>query len=508
MDRGRDDRRRVRLGRDVTAAAPRSGTAPTGAPSIEYAAALGIAALVIATWLPSLGASFQFDDWNVIVRDPRVQSPAAWLDSMPGIRPLLKLSFALNHALDAGPAAFRAFNLLVHALNAALLLRLLGEFGRRLGLPGPQAAFAALVGAVVFALHPVQTEAVTYVSGRSSSLSALFALLALAAWLRGLDTALEGRWRAASLLLFVAALCVKEPVAVLPGVMAAWLVARGASASIPRRLAPHGALLAAGALAILAWSPYRAVLDGSLGARSIATNLLTQVDAIAWLVGQMLRPDLLNADPALAQVTAVDAGWLLRAATLLALAGTGLVLLWRRAPLGLAITWFFLWLLPTNSLLPRLDVANDRQLYLAIAGPGWALGLLLAGAWRWRAPAALAHPPAAPRAPGARATLALALLAAALASATLARNRVYATEITFWQDVARKSPHNPRAANNLGYAYALACRDTEALAEFARAMRLAPGDTRAALNHALLSRGALFPENQRPCETGRDTRGR
>ena len=79
---------------------------------LDWLAGALLAAVVIVVWWPALGASFQFDDWNVIVRDPRVQSPAAWLDSMPGIRPLLKLSFALNHALDAGPAAFRAFNLL------------------------------------------------------------------------------------------------------------------------------------------------------------------------------------------------------------------------------------------------------------------------------------------------------------------------------------------------------------------------------------------------------------
>ena len=63
-----------------------------------------LAAAIALVYLPSLGASFQFDDWNVIVRDPRVQSLAAWLASMPGTRPLLKLSFALNHELGDGAA--------------------------------------------------------------------------------------------------------------------------------------------------------------------------------------------------------------------------------------------------------------------------------------------------------------------------------------------------------------------------------------------------------------------
>lgn len=455
-----------------------------------------LAAVVIVTWWPALGASFQFDDWNVIVRDPRVQSLSAWLASMPGIRPLLKLSYALNHA-TGGVAGFRAFNLVVHALNVALVLRLLAVSGRRFGLPSAQAVFAALAGAAVFALHPVQTEAVTYVSGRSSSLSATFALVSLLAWLRGLDTPAETRWRLASFALFVAALGVKEPVVALPAVMAAWLVADGAASTIPRRIAPHALLVAGGALLVLAWGPYRAVLEGSLGARSLGSNLLTQVDGVWWLLGQMLRPDLLNADPAL-PVATPGLALAARALGLLLAAAAGAALLRSRPAVGFALCWFFLWLLPTNSLVPRLDVANDRQLYLAIVGPGWLLGLLLARTWPRAGAATARGAPAAPHRVAPLAVLALALLCAGLATATRARNLVYADEIAFWRDVATQSPHNARAANNLGFAYALACRDAEALAEFARAMRLGPRDSHAALNHALLSRGELFADNQRP----------
>jgi hypothetical protein len=83
------------------------------------------ALLVLVVWFPSLQASFQFDDWSVIVGDPRVQSLGAWWQSMPGIRPLLKLSYALNHALGDAPAGFRAVNILLHALNASLVFVLL-----------------------------------------------------------------------------------------------------------------------------------------------------------------------------------------------------------------------------------------------------------------------------------------------------------------------------------------------------------------------------------------------
>ena len=87
-----------------------------------------IAALLV--WWPSLTASFQFDDWNVIVDEPRVHSLAAWWHSMPGIRPLLKLSYALNFAASEEAAGFRIVNMLIHALNATLVYWLLDTLRR------------------------------------------------------------------------------------------------------------------------------------------------------------------------------------------------------------------------------------------------------------------------------------------------------------------------------------------------------------------------------------------
>ena len=141
------------------------------------------ALVVLAAWLPSLGASFQFDDYVVIVDDSHVQSLAAWWRSMPGIRPLLKLSYALNHVAGAGAAGYRAVNILLHALNAALVFVLLRRLARRLRVADEAgAAFLAATAALVFALHPVQTESVTYVSGRSNVLMASFVLLGLLAF--------------------------------------------------------------------------------------------------------------------------------------------------------------------------------------------------------------------------------------------------------------------------------------------------------------------------------------
>ncbi|MBK7949778.1 MAG: hypothetical protein IPK00_13770 [Deltaproteobacteria bacterium] len=180
--------------------------------------------VVGAAYANAFAASFQFDDWDVIVRDPRVQSLTAWWDSMPGIRPLLKLGYALNHASGLGAVGFHAVNVAIHAVNALLAYAIVRALAARHG-PGPKPGpgpstdpgtgpatressiagssavsttaaasttstdWLALVAGLVFALHPVQTEAVTYASGRSTSLSTGLALASLLVWARAWERA-------------------------------------------------------------------------------------------------------------------------------------------------------------------------------------------------------------------------------------------------------------------------------------------------------------------------------
>jgi hypothetical protein len=403
-----------------------------------------IAAAVAAAYANAPTASFQFDDWDVIVDQSRVHGLVAWWGSMPGIRPLLKLSYALNWSLSSSAVSFHLANVAIHAANACLIFALLAKRTAR---------FAALATALIFALHPVQTEAVTYVTGRSVSLSTLFVLvsLLLAGWL--------------SSVAFASAILVKET-----AVMAAVpLILR------KRAIGPLVVLL--GAALIASASPwYRHLLAVSLQTRTIRDNLMTQAHAVVYLMGQLVRFDRLNADPKLPEMSAWSGPLLMEAALVVGLIVLGFALCKRRPAIGLPILWFFLWLLPTNSILPRLDVANDRQVYLAMAGPAWLVAYGLQSLAKKRQ--VLAR------------TL-VVVLCAGLLAATHVRNRVYADELSFWNDVVAKSPHNPRGFNNLGYALAVVDRDDEADAAFRRALSLDPGYVRAAVNLRLLREGAI-----------------
>lgn len=455
----------------------------SAAPTLDARRGLGLLALllagvVVAVWAPSLTASFQFDDWAVVVRDPRVGSLAAWWDAMPAMRPLQKLVYALGHEAGGEPAVYRGFNVLLHAANSALVFVLVRRLARRMRVADPQGALQiGAIAAVVFALHPVQTEAVTYIAGGSQAFMATCALGSLAAFLRaseGRDGAwLQAAWWLLSVLGLVAALAVRETAAVLPLACALWWAAEGGHG---RRGGIGLAVLlvvTGGALAAAwAWTSYPWLLETSLATRSPFRNLLAQGDAIAWLLGQLLRWDNLNADPALVPDASLSAVNLARAALLVALL-VAAAWQWRSCRwLAFGVLWFFLWLAPTHSLLARQDLVNERHLYLALIGPAWLLGILLQ---RLRT----------------QGLVVAALLAMLMAGATALRNRVYEDEIAFWQDVVAKSPHNARASNNLGMAYAAACQPLAALEAFDAAVRLAPADPRPLVNRILLERGEL-----------------
>lgn len=394
---------------------------------------------------------------------------------MPGIRPLLKFSYALNRQLAGGEASlfgFHAVNLALHVGNALLL----HAIARRLLAGDENAGRAALLAALIFAAHPVHSEAVTMISGRSMTLMAFFYLASLLAYL--------DQRRGLSLAAFAAALAVRETALTLP--LALLLVERLRVPDRPLRVAlarggGHWLLAALAGVALLLLPHFRHLAAVSLATRPLLDNLITQSAAALYLLRQWLWPLALDADPLLPLFTDWNGFWLASVALSSGLC-IGAVLAWQKAGdarwIGFGLFWFFLHLAPTNSLLPRLDVANERHLYLASAGL-----CLLAARWLTRGlqtrPRLLAGVASA--------------LALALALTTLARNTVYRDEITFWADVTAKNPGNSRAYNNLGYALAQANQPAAALAAYDRAIRLDPADFTARLNRRALCRNAAAP---------------
>jgi hypothetical protein len=424
-------------------------------------------AAVAAVYGHALGGAFQFDDYNVIVHNPAVHSWSGWWHSMPGIRPLLKASYTLSWSAGLGAAGFLLVNLACHATNALLVYALAARWVTTHSPRTADPNGAGLAAALLFALHPAASEGVAYISGRSVSLMATAYLGSMLLYLRGRDEGARALTDLASPALFLGALAVKETAWTLPLALWLWEAARpdGGWRAGLRRTRMHWATLGLGAAAILALPAYRRLLAASLTARGTAENLLTQVGGVFYLLTQPLFLLRLNIDPDLPVRTAASAGLALQGAVLVGLIALGMVALCRRPWLGLGALWFFLHLLPTNSVLPRLDVANDRQLYLAMVGPA-----LIAAVALWHCPA---------RAARWGTVAALALL---LGGATVLRTREFRSELALWEATVRTSPGKARAWNNLGYAHQLAGNREAARRAYRQALSLDPRHPKARAN--------------------------
>lgn len=452
-------------------------------PSLATRAAGALGVLLVGAWAyaGALAGPFQFDDYNVIVDNPQVHSLAAWWHSMPGIRPLLKLSYALNWAASPTAGAFHAVNLALHLANALLAWAVAGQWLRALGPPHLPASAAWWV-ALLFALHPAATEAVTYISGRSVSLMALFYLAAM--WCFNAGEANGRRWlsRGVATLLFGLALAVRETAVTLPAALflLAWYAGRSPREAL-RGLGPQGVLLAAAAVAAVAVGGYERFLAYSLGTRGLGDQLLAQTAAHAHLVGHSLVGLRTNLDPDLRVPASLDLASVLvivgfAAAVVLAVASR------RRWPwLGFAITWYALHLAPSNSLLPRFDLANDRHLYLALPGVAIALVVpLLARGWR----------------PLGRGLL--LALAVGLGLLSHRRNQDWQSETALWQATVRASPAKARPWVNLGWARQQAGDAAGARAAWECALRLDPAHPQAAINLSLSAAESTGPDARCP----------
>jgi len=372
-------------------------------------------------------------------------------------RPLVMLSFAGDRAIWGGwPGGFHATNVLLHVGVAGLLGVLCAAMGLGAG--------AGTAAALVFLAHPVQTEAVTYVSGRTDVLAALFALLAFLAWRRARHAV--DAWAVASALAFVAALLCKEAAVLLP--LALFLPGAHPKSSPPRPLLP----LAASAFWAVGFAStgQHALRLADLGARlpALAGAALTYARVLVW-----------PSDLHLERFTAVG-GWTvgmaLAAWVALGLLALGLAACARRAPAG----WLFLGIAllayaPASGVVPVYPAIADRALFTAehfLYLPLLGLAPLVVGAAADTLP---------PRAAGAL----LGTVLLAWGAVVIDRNRDWRDEETLFRHTVRYDPPSARVWFNLGN---LALRDGR-LDEAARLYRAAlarePRDGAAHLNLAI-----------------------
>lgn len=437
---------------------PLGGSSPADA-GREGPAAWRVAAVLLATGLAvfanAIGNPFHYDDLHSILYNPHLRSlrqiPAYFLD--PGtfsgqqmgfmFRPLLLMSYAINWALG-GPRAegFRLVNLLLHVGCAALVFLL----AHRLGISRPTAAAAA----GLFLLHPTHAEPVNYISSRSDLLVALLILAVVV-------LVLSGR-TGVGVLALAAALLSKEVAVVAPGLL---LLCQYLRDGLRRVWAGRGVYLAmtavvAAYLAVL-WLNRFLASSAAKSPRDLDAQVWTQVKGTVYYLWLFAMPVRLTVEhPFTVSVTLADLTVIL---SLLLLVSLGFWA-WRagRSLPGLGLAWFGLALLPA-SLVPLNILVSERRAYLA------GIGLVLVAAWAWER---------LPRG-GPLGRVPLGLVAAALCAVLcLQRNAVWASELTLWEDAARKGPGMHRARLNLAVAYDHAGKPEAALRELQAGLALQP----------------------------------
>jgi tetratricopeptide (TPR) repeat protein len=457
-----------------------------------------IALAAAFAWGDSLGAPFAMDDHPSIVANPTIRQlwPPAWLQppaagaTVDG-RPVLNFTFALNHAAGGlDPRGYRLVNLLIHTLSALTLFGLvrwtlrrspapsgpdrpipkLGRAGGDAAVPSFNADLFALAAALLWLLHPLQTAAVTAVVQRAESLMGLFYLLTLYAFVRATaDTPAAGHrgWLIASVAACAAGMGTKEVMVTAP--LLVFLCDRafvaGSFAGAWRARRGYYLALAATWLGLAALVLAHRGRGGSAGFGtdiSAWNYALTQCPAVfhylrltVWPAGQVF-------DYGTPTVTAFGdvVGPALVLLVLLVAAGWALV---RRPAVGVPAVAFFLLLAPSSSVVPvATQTIAEHRMYLPLAA------LIVLGLALGRALVAKLAPP--------RALVGVVLAAgvAALGVVTHARNQVYRSELSLWQDTAAKRPDNPRAHHNLGLALDHAGRTEEAVAAFRAAIALQP----------------------------------
>ena len=435
-----------------------------------------LVAVALAAYAGAFRGDFQFDDVSTILENPHLDRWSTFvghLDHM--IRPALYLTFFIDRVLYGDSATgYHILNLLLHLGCGILIYRIL------LRAVTERTQLVPLCVAVLFLIHPITTETVTYISGRASGLMAFWYLLALFFYIKTIECPREnltGRvYYAGAIASFLLSLASKETAVTFPVVLLLWdfLVRRLDGATLRTAVRhdhlPFWLILLIVGAAMWNHPRYTYLAQFSVDIRSPWDNALSQVHAVTYGLLLYFLPWKQNLDHDL-PVFHSPAQWPLPLDLMVlgALAVAAVVAVRRLPLIVFGLAWFVLQLLPTNSVIPRLDLLSERNLY--VASIGLLLVAVLIGTFIVQGLSRmLGHPRLIQFGVG---TVSLSLVVL-LCFSTNARNNLYRDAVLLWSDVVEKSPGKARPHNNLGHAYAREGKWDLAIEEFRTALTLRP----------------------------------
>lgn len=439
--------------------------------------ALSLLLAISFAYANSLSVPFLFDDKHTILDDQFTKELKSFLSlSHVRYRHLFYMSFALNYHWDQfNTPGYHLVNISLHVLTSMTVFVIAFlTIDKGVGW-GRNAAFRiALITAFLFALNPVHSETVTYISGRANGLSAFFYCLALLLFILG-SLRKSGFARLIlyplSLIAVASAVLSKETTVTFPLIAVlydlcfmrgdTWIRLRG------RLLYYYLPVPVIGCVLIFKAAALTSIAKWWLNKIDFLYALL-QTKIINFPIKLFFFPINLTFDYNFPKVLDFyETGFLLSAVFLLVLAVLAAKIFFIRSPiLSFAILWYFITLLPTNSFIPRIDLFSERNLYL----PSFGLSLFFAVAF-YLAFFSGEKKRAVPVLVGAGCLMMILSFNSAL---LIKRNSIYRSDVALWEDTVQKSPRNLRAMQNLSRGYLLIDDYQNAFAVLRRMLELNP----------------------------------
>ncbi len=472
---------------------PRAQAAPAPPTWLNLLLAAVVATAGLLVYINSFAGVMLFDDTKHIVNNDAIRTLSPVTQHLWGPRrPLVQLSLAVNYAASGLRVwGYHAFNLAVHLLAAVTLFGLVRRTLLRQSraeraeispaLESSAASWLAFAVALLWVVHPLNTQSVTYLIQRGESMMGLFYLLTLYCTARGVGSPHRRWWYAAAIVACALGMGSKAVMVTAPLIALLYdriFIAPSVVQALRQRWPLYAGLSATWVVLLFTGvargvlSPPAGVAAGvGLGVQDSSpwTYALTQPGVILNYLRLAVVPHALclDYDWPLAE-TAGAIVW--PAVAITALLFATLWSLRRRPRAGFLGACFFVILAPTSSVIPIMDRAFEHRMYLPLVA---VIALLVLGV---RA-ALLRLGELSPAIKRLRVPAATGLLLAAVTISgllTVRRNADYHSEETMWGDVVAKRPDNPRAHTNLGKALGDAGRHEEARLSYLAALRIHP----------------------------------
>ncbi|MCF6155308.1 MAG: tetratricopeptide repeat protein [Candidatus Brocadia sp.] len=460
-----------------------------------------VSALAVITFLNSLDNAFVYDDVFTITNNYFIRDwgnfPVLFTNdyfSSSGevtYRPVVTLSYFIDYSIwNLNPLGFHLTNIILHTMSAVLVYTLLSIITRN-------SAVSFLTG-ILFASHPVLTEAVNAISYREDLLAAVFFLVSFLLFIQSTFRNPQSKIRTylypLSLFSYLLALCSKEMAITLPLIICVFDWVFDGTGRIKKNIIKLylGFLFVSVFYLFLRFVWLHNPVEKQLmyPGNSFLVNLLTMPKILGSYIKLLFLPVCFNADYIVPHTQNPLAATFICSIALLSAIGVITYKFYNHAKhLFFFILWFFITLVPTMNIIPIANIMAERYLYLPSVGFCMVLSCILISIPKWVRPfiswengslgilisnAPIRSNPNPRKALSLFTTCLTVILAVLYSLSAMKRNEIWRDQRTFWSKTIEASPDSSRARNNLGMIYLQEGKTDLAIREFQAAIAIEP----------------------------------